>query len=62
MSIPHDSLFKAAFEQPDIARSELRATRSDVLYALRTNAGQEALVYVLFEHQSSEERSLRGPV
>ena len=79
---PHDALFKAAFGQPDIARSELelvlppsltahldlqtlavspgsfvdeelRHAHTDLLYAVRTTAGPEALVYILFEHQSS---------
>ena len=79
---PHDALFKAAFGQPDIARSELefllppavraqielatlevapgsfiddelRHAHTDLLYTVRTTSGGEALVYVLFEHQSS---------
>jgi hypothetical protein len=78
----HDALFKAAFGQPDIARSELehvlppevlvhldlatlavtpgsfvdeelRHAHTDLLYAVRTNDDRDALVYVLFEHQSS---------
>jgi predicted transposase/invertase (TIGR01784 family) len=32
---------------------ELRATHSDLLYAVRTRDGGAGLVYVLFEHQSS---------
>jgi predicted transposase YdaD len=32
---------------------ELQHTHSDLLYAVRTTTGGEALVYVLFEHQSS---------
>ena len=79
---PHDALFKAAFGQTDIARSELelllpaevsahldlgtlevtpgsfvddelRHAHTDLLYAIRTKTGREALVYVLFEHQST---------
>jgi predicted transposase YdaD len=79
---PHDALFKAAFGQVDVARSELelvlpadvrrqldlatlevlpgsfvdeqlRHAHADLLYATRTADGREALVYVLFEHQSS---------
>ncbi len=79
---PHDALFKAAFGQPDIARSELelvlpaevraqldlatlrvsqgsfvdeelRQAHTDLLYAVRSRTGRQALVYVLFEHQSS---------
>ena len=78
----HDALFKAAFGQPDIARSELalvlpadvvihldlatlavtkgsfvddelRHAHTDLLYTLRTHDGHDALVYVLFEHQST---------
>jgi predicted transposase YdaD len=78
----HDALFKAAFGQPDIARSELalvlpprvlahldlstlavtpgsfvdedlRHAHTDLLYAVRTKDDRDALVYVLFEHQSS---------
>jgi predicted transposase/invertase (TIGR01784 family) len=79
---PHDSLFKAAFGQVDIARSELalvlppevlerldlatldacpgsfvdeelRHAHADLLFTVRTTSQREALVYVLFEHQSS---------
>lgn len=79
---PHDALFKTAFGQPDIARSELelvlpsevrahldfatldvcsgsfvdeelRHAHADMLYTVRTTTSREALVYVLFEHQSS---------
>jgi hypothetical protein len=32
---------------------ELRHAHADLLYATRTADGREALVYVLFEHQSS---------
>jgi predicted transposase/invertase (TIGR01784 family) len=81
----HDALFKAAFGQPDIARSELalvlppdilahldlstlvvtpgsfvdeelRHAHTDLLYSVRIKGDArdpEALVYVLFEHQSS---------
>jgi predicted transposase/invertase (TIGR01784 family) len=81
-STPHDGLFKATFEQPDLARSELEfvlpadvcalldlgtlevvpgsfrdeelaQTHSDLLYAVRTRGGGQALVYILFEHQST---------
>ncbi len=77
----HDSIFKATFEQLDLARGELelvlpaavleqldlatlelrpggyldealQATQSDLLYAVRTRDGREALVIVLWEHQS----------
>jgi predicted transposase/invertase (TIGR01784 family) len=79
---PHDALFKAAFGQPDLARSELelvlpaavraqldlstlevcpgsfvdddlRHAHVDLLYRTRTRSGGEALVYILFEHQST---------
>jgi hypothetical protein len=79
---PHDALFKAAFGQVDVARSELdlvlpadvrrqldlatlevcpgsfvdeelRHAHADLLYTTRTADGRDALVYVLFEHQSS---------
>ncbi|MGO9711699.1 MAG: Rpn family recombination-promoting nuclease/putative transposase [Polyangiaceae bacterium] len=78
----HDALFKAAFGQPDVARSELalvlppdvlahldlatlavapgsfvdddlRHAHTDLLYAVRTRDDRGALVYVLFEHQST---------
>ena len=87
MSSPHDAIFKAAFGQPDIARSELelllpaevcaqldlstlevcpgsfvdeelRPTHADLLYAVRTRAGQDAFVYVLFEHQSTHDATM----
>ena len=32
---------------------ELRHAHTDLLYAVRTTTGQDAFVYVLFEHQSS---------
>jgi predicted transposase/invertase (TIGR01784 family) len=79
---PHDALFKAAFGQPELARSELelvlptavkahldlttlqvcpgsfvdealRHAHADLLYRVRVRGGSEALVYVLFEHQST---------
>jgi predicted transposase/invertase (TIGR01784 family) len=86
-SSPHDALFKAAFGQPDIARSELelvlpadlrvhlelatlevvpgsfvdealRHTHTDLLYRVGTKEGPEALVYVVFEHQSSPDATM----
>ena len=86
-SSPHDALFKAAFGQPDIGRSELELvlpadvrahldlatlqvepgsfvdealqhTLTDLLYRVRTTEGADALVYVLFEHQSSPDATM----
>jgi hypothetical protein len=37
---------------------ELRSTHADVLYTVRTTTEQEALVYVLFEHQSSHDATM----
>lgn len=37
---------------------ELQQTHSDLLYAVRTARGGEALVYVLFEHQSSPDAGM----
>jgi predicted transposase/invertase (TIGR01784 family) len=79
---PHDALFKLAFGQPDLARSELelvlpaavkahldlatlhvcpgsfvddnlRHAHADLLYRVQVRDGTQALVYVLFEHQST---------
>ena len=87
MSSPHDGIFKAAFGQPEVARSELqlllpaevcaqldlstlevcpgsfvdeelRATHADLLYTVRTRSGPAALVYVLFEHQSTNDATM----
>jgi predicted transposase/invertase (TIGR01784 family) len=84
---PHDALFKAAFGQPDLARSELelvlpppvreqldlatleicpgsfvdedlRHAHADLLYRTKTRSGAEALVYILFEHQSTFDRRM----
>jgi hypothetical protein len=37
---------------------ELQQTHSDLLYKVRTTAGRTALVYVLFEHQSSPDPTM----
>jgi predicted transposase/invertase (TIGR01784 family) len=37
---------------------DLRLTHSDLLYAVRTRAGQEARVLVVFEHQSSPDATM----
>ncbi|MFM2416238.1 MAG: hypothetical protein RL385_961 [Pseudomonadota bacterium] len=80
---PHDTLFRYAFERPEIAEGELRSVlppavvnaldfatlrlepgslvdperatlESDLLYRVQL-ASQDAFVFVLFEHQSSED-------
>jgi predicted transposase/invertase (TIGR01784 family) len=37
---------------------EYRQVHSDLLYAVRTKGGEEALVYILFEHQSSYDATM----
>ena len=37
---------------------ELQHTHSDLLYAVRTRAGDEGFIYVLFEHQSSSDSTM----
>ncbi len=40
------------------SNEELRHTHSDLLYAVRTRDDRAALVYVLFEHQSTVDRHM----
>ena len=56
--IAHLDLATLAVCPGSLVDEELQHTHSDLLYAVRTRAGGQGLVYVVFEHQSSPDATM----
>jgi predicted transposase/invertase (TIGR01784 family) len=58
----HFDLATIAVQAGAFLDEDLQPTHTDLLYAVQTTAGQQAFVYVVFEHQSSFDPTMTFPL